>query len=148
MRSVFSPDSFVTSPRTVPAEGFLDVPAVVSHGADQPVVGAVGDEPVSRVELDEEHALGEHMVLEELVELGAAGRAPAGGSRTAQRAAQNRARDHARFGGGRALGLNRVEVADDEQDRGRCQSEGDADRDREAENESRGSEFCGARHGC
>ena len=72
-----------------------------------------------------------------LVELGAAGCVRALEVGGLQRLAQHGAREHARLRGRAPLGLDGVEVADDEQDRGRGEREPDPGADGEAEDEAR-----------
>ena len=104
---------------------------------DQAVVGAVGDGAVGRDERREQNALVEDAVREEVVELGAAGRVRALEVGRLQRLAQDGAREHARLRRRAALGLDGVEVADDEQDRRRGEREPDPGADGEAEDEPR-----------
>ena len=51
-----------------PGESFANVPRARDSRADEPVVGAVGDRPVLVVEIHEQHALREDVLLEQLVE--------------------------------------------------------------------------------
>ena len=104
---------------------------------DQTVVGAVGDGAVGCDERGEEDALVEDAAGEEGVELGAAGCVRALEVGCLERLAQHGAREHARLRGRAALGLDGVEVADDEQDRGRGEREPDPGADGEAEDEPR-----------
>ncbi len=49
-------------------QSFPDVPRARDSRADEPVVGAVGDRPVLVVEIHEQHAFRENVLLEQVVE--------------------------------------------------------------------------------
>ena len=131
----FAP-SIVTSPRTIPRRASRTCSGSAEARADQPVIGAVRDRAVLGGERGEEHAFREHVRREELVERRATGlRDRCDEIRREEGFAENGAREHTCLGGCAPLGLNGVEVPDDEEDRRRRQRECNAGPDGEAEDE-------------
>ena len=120
------------------ASRLADVGGAAAAGAGEPMVGAVCDCAAGRQQRRSDEALVEDVRLEEAVEYRSAlGRQARFEVCAGERVSQHGAREHAHLGGGRALGLDGVVVADDHEDRCRRQRERDPGRDGEAEDEPR-----------